>query len=113
MPNVIQRLRRTFYSTLWVVGIGVGAGLGSGTIGQVEAAPADTAPQIAQRELIEEACRDALERNTIEALEEFLRKYPESDTACQTLALDALNRFADTVNDGDSGGDGGEGYGGG
>lgn len=44
------------------------------------------------------ACEDALKANTIEALEEFLRKYPPGvngqGSACTALALAALNEFS-------------------
>lgn len=44
------------------------------------------------------ACEDALKANTIEALEEFLRKYPPGmngeGSACTALALAALNDFS-------------------
>jgi len=43
-------------------------------------------------------CERALKENTIEALEEFLDKYPES-TECKVLALNALNAFAAGDND--------------
>ena len=49
------------------------------------------------------ACEEALKKNTIEALEEFLRKYPpgRKPSACGALALNALTQF-----DCDGGGDG-------
>jgi hypothetical protein len=49
---------------------------------------------------IERACEQALRENTIEALEEFLHKYPpgkyRNDVACYALALGALNGFGNT-----------------
>lgn len=46
---------------------------------------------------VERACERALRANTIEALEEFLRKYPprkyRNEVACYALALGALNEF--------------------
>ena|SRR5687768_4910928 len=43
------------------------------------------------------ACMLALEANTIQALEDFLRQYPPGSSgevsACTALALEALNRF--------------------
>ena len=46
---------------------------------------------------IERACERALRANTVEALEEFLHKYPakkyRNDVACYALALGALNEF--------------------
>jgi|SRR5689334_9934621 hypothetical protein len=46
---------------------------------------------------IERACARALQANSIDALEDFLHRYPPSkyhaDVACYALALDALNGF--------------------
>lgn len=46
---------------------------------------------------IERACERALRANTIEALENFLHKYPprkyRNEVACYALALGALNEF--------------------
>ena len=46
---------------------------------------------------IERACERALQANSIEALENFLHKYPpgryRNDVACYALALGALNEF--------------------
>ena len=60
------------------------------------------------------ACEAALKENTIQALEEFLRKYPpgKKPSACGALALNALSQFA--CNDGrgsNNCGNGGGGYG--
>jgi hypothetical protein len=60
------------------------------------------------------ACEAALKENTIQALEEFLRKYPpgRKPSACGALALNALSKFA--CNDGggtNNCGNGGNGYG--
>ena len=45
----------------------------------------------------EECCQLALEKNTIEALEEFLRMFPpgRGKSACSALALTALSNFED------------------
>lgn len=64
-----------------------------GAAGQayVQPAAAATADEIAQ------ACERALSENTIEAIEDFLHKYPadsyRNDTACYALALGALEKF--------------------
>src|SRR5690349_1040141 len=46
---------------------------------------------------IERACERALRANSIEALEDFLHKYPpdkyRNDVACYALALGAINNF--------------------
>ena len=47
----------------------------------------------------DEACSAALEADTIEALEEYLNKYPDVSSACTALATEALNQFVPT-NDG-------------
>jgi hypothetical protein len=41
------------------------------------------------------ACEEALKKNTIHAIEEFLRKYPpgRSPSACSALALGALSQY--------------------
>jgi hypothetical protein len=41
----------------------------------------------------EMACDEALRRNTIEALEDFLFRYPRGNSACHARALNALNAF--------------------
>jgi len=52
---------------------------------------------------IERACERALQANTIEALEDFLHKYParkyRNDVACYALALGALNDFGNRGHD--------------
>jgi hypothetical protein len=59
---------------------------------------------------IERACDRALRANTIEALENFLHKYPpgkyRNEVACYALALGALNNFSG--NNGNEGNDRGQ-----
>jgi hypothetical protein len=57
--------------------------------------PAQAAVQQCNGLSEEECCQLALEKNTIEALEEFLRLYPpgRSDSACAALAMTALSGF--------------------
>ncbi len=66
-----------------------------GGITQSYVQPAEAKVPVAE---IERACEWALQQNTIEALEEFLHKYPakeyRNDVACYALALGALNEFA-------------------
>ncbi len=57
------------------------------------------------------ACLEALEKDTIEALEEFLRKYSNVDTTCTAKALDALNDFGADNGEPPGGGNPGGGYG--
>lgn len=70
---------------------------------------------------IEKACERALRANTIDALEDFLRKYPakkyRNQAACYALALDALGNYGNGSNNGgrrpnpsQNRGDGGGGY---
>src|SRR4051794_19185065 len=70
--------------------------LGVFGVGAASVAQADTSPVHRTGELSEEQqCEIALRKNTIEALEEFLRKYPaDSRSACRALALNALDNFA-------------------
>lgn len=54
---------------------------------------------------VERACEQALQANSIEALEDFLHKYPpgqyRNEVACYALALGAINEF----NNGNEGND--------
>jgi len=43
-------------------------------------------------------CNRALELGTIEALEEYLRKYRFANTNCRVLALRALNNYSPSSN---------------
>ena len=56
--------------------------------------PAEAKVTVAE---IERACEKALQANSIEAIEDFLHKYPatkyRNDVACYALALGALNEF--------------------
>lgn len=57
------------------------------------------------------ACEQALKLGTIEALEDYLHRYPDAPSACKALALNSLSQFGPgggTRN----GGDGGHRYGG-
>ena len=61
----------------------------------LSATPTPSAAQSADLQAeAERACDRALAINTIEALEEYLRKYPNASTACRTLALNALQGFS-------------------
>ena len=59
--------------------------------------PAQAAVQQCNGLSEEECCQLALEKNTIEALEEFLRMYPpgRGNSACSALALTALSSFGE------------------
>ncbi|WP_192181340.1 hypothetical protein [Mesorhizobium amorphae] len=57
------------------------------------------------------ACEQALRIGTIEALEDYLHRYPNAPTACKALALNSLSQFAAGGGNG-NGGDGGGRYGG-
>ena len=57
------------------------------------------------------ACEQALRTGTIEALEDYLHRFPNAPTACKALALNSLSQFGPEGGD-SPGGDGGNGYGG-
>ena len=63
--------------------------------------PAQAAVQQCNGLTEEECCQLALEKNTIEALEEFLRLFPpgRSDNACTALATTALEGFTPRGNE--------------
>lgn len=75
----------------WLATLGVFA---VGGAAQLYAQPAEANVTVAE---IERACEKALQANTIEAIEDFLHKYPPSqyrnDVACYALALGTLNNF--------------------
>jgi hypothetical protein len=75
----------------WLATLSVFA-LGGATHSYVQ--PAQAKVTVAE---IERACERALRANTIEALEDFLHKYPprkyRNDVACYALALGALGEF--------------------
>ena len=58
------------------------------------------------------ACEQALKIGTIEALENYLHRYPNAPTACKALALNSLSQFSPTGRTLGGGGDpGGGNYG--
>ncbi len=106
LPTVLSQV------LVWPGVLGVGGGL----IVSNSAQAADLDFSLQQCNPLDEqcACEAALRENTIQALEEFLRKYPpgKKPSACGALALNALSRFA--CSDGGSTancGGGGGGYG--
>lgn len=106
LPTVLSQV------LVWPGVLGVGGGLIAS--GSAQAADLDFS-QYQCNPLDEQcACEAALKENTIQALEEFLRKYPpgKKPSACGALALNELKKFA--CNDGgvtDGGCGGGGGYG--
>jgi hypothetical protein len=94
----------------WLATLSVFA-LGGATQSYVQ--PAEAKVDVAE---IERACERALRENTIEALEDFLHKYPparyRNDVACYALALGALNGFGPNTSDEHSRPDRPAGYGG-
>lgn len=99
--NVAQRL----LALLGVIGLGTVA-----TATHALAQDAQSADELVREAQLQ--CERALEENTIEALEEYLRKYPKAPTTCKVLALAALNEFSPDGPNGfdpspDSGGYGG------
>lgn len=91
-------------------------GVGGGLIASAPAQAADLDFSQYQCNPLDEqcACEAALKENTIQALEEFLRKFPpgKKPSACGALALDAIKRFACSDGGGTGNcGNGGGGYG--
>lgn len=72
------------------------------------AAQAKTDVGVQEAEL---ACEQALKTGTIEALEDYLHRFPNAPTACKALALNSLSQFGPEGGN-SPGGDGGNGYGG-
>ena len=56
-----------------------------------DVAQAQTEVGVKEAEL---ACEQALKTGTIEALEDYLHRYPNAPTACKALALNSLSQFA-------------------
>ena len=81
----------------WLATLGLFA---LGTAAQSAWQPAQADVTVAE---IERACERALQENTIEALENFLQKYPPDkyrpDVACYALALGTLNNFGEKQSD--------------
>ena len=102
-----MNIRKSFLVVLGVLGLGGGLG-----VSQSEAAA--NGQNQAQNEVID--CKIALKKNTIVALEEFLRKYPLSNSsACGALAFNALQTFTNDppgIPPGNTGKPPGPGYGG-
>ncbi|OHV86865.1 hypothetical protein [Mesorhizobium sp. ORS 3428] len=82
--------------------LGVSVAFSNAAQAQIEVAPVKEA---------ELACERALKIGTIEALEDYLHRYPNAPTACKALALNSLAQFA-ASGAGNGNGDGGHRYGG-
>jgi hypothetical protein len=65
------------------------------TVGTSNVAFAQSEYDIAEAE---RACERALEIGTIEALEDYLFRYPEAPTACRARALNTLSAFGGDEN---------------
>ena len=103
LPTVLSQI------IAWPGVLGVGGGL-------MMSSSAQAADSQKQCDPIDEqcACEAALKENTIQALEEFLRKYPpgQKPSACGALALNALSNFACNNGGGSNNcGNSGSGYG--
>jgi hypothetical protein len=59
--------------------------------GFTEVAQAQNQVGVKEAEL---ACEQALRLGSIEALENYLHRYPDAPTACKALALDTLSQFS-------------------
>lgn len=89
-----MRIVSYLFTVLGIVGIGVST-------------PSQASAQMTFAQMQQDAelaCEAALKEDTIEALEEYLRKYPLASTACRALAQNALGGFGPS-NQGDSGPD--------
>jgi hypothetical protein len=78
--------------------LGLSVAMSNAAQAQIEVAP------IKEAEL---ACEQALKIGTIEALEDYLHRFPNAPTACKALALNSLSQFAAggrTLGGGDGGG---------
>ncbi|TPL96860.1 hypothetical protein FJ960_25500 [Mesorhizobium sp. B2-3-11] len=82
--------------------LGISVAFSNAAQAQIEVAPVKEA---------ELACEQALKIGTIEALEDYLHRYPNAPTACKALALNSLSQFA-AGGGHNGGGDGGHRYGG-
>jgi len=82
-----MKIQKVLLTILGVFGLSIG-----GTM--TTSHPAEAAVQQCNGLTEEECCEMALRKNTIEALEEFLRLFPpgrsKGNTACSALAMDAL-----------------------
>lgn len=87
-----MKIQKVFFTILGVFGFSLGGGLTASYPAQADVLQCN----VVSNELSEEeCCQLALEKNTIEALEEFLRLYPpgRSNSACSALAATALLTF--------------------
>jgi hypothetical protein len=78
----MRKFRNIFLVGLNALGIGVALATSSAE-----------AQDICEPEDAECACERALEVGTIEALEDYLFRYPDAPTACTALALNTLSQF--------------------
>lgn len=83
---------------------------GAAAFGISASFPADSYAQRAD-EVAELECKRALDAGTIEAIEEYLFRFPDAPTACRVLALNSLEAFGSGGGDATPGGPPG-GYGG-
>ncbi|RUW04831.1 hypothetical protein, partial [Mesorhizobium sp. M1A.F.Ca.IN.020.03.1.1] len=74
--------------------LGLSVAFSNAAQAQIEVAP------IKEAEL---ACEQALKIGTIEALEDYLHRYPNAPTACKALALNSLSQFAGGGGNGNGG----------
>jgi hypothetical protein len=79
----MRKLRNIFLVGLNAIGISVSLASGSAEAQVLQCDPEEA----------ECACERALELGTIEALEDYLFRYPDAPTACTALALNTLSQF--------------------
>jgi len=85
-----MKIQKVLLAILGVFGFGLGGGVAASYPAQ--AAVAQQCNGLSE----EECCQEALDKNTIEALEEFLRKYPPGRSKYACSALAKLTQFSDT-----------------
>lgn len=83
----MHKIIKSLLAAASILGVGVG-----GVSATATRADAQTFADL-QREA-ELACEEALRKGTIEALEEYLWKYPYANNACRAKALSAVQEFS-------------------
>jgi hypothetical protein len=103
MRKYLSLLSKMAAALLGLFAVGVGTG-------SVQAKPAvvvldcrQDEPTMSMREKVQCACEAALNKNTIEALENFLLEYGDEDAKCSALASTALADFGGRANERDGG----------
>ena len=83
----MHKLIKSLLAAASVFGVGLGGVSATAT-------PADAQTYTELQREAELACEEALRKGTIEALEEYLWKYPWANNACRARALGAMQEFS-------------------